>query len=430
MTDKLKSWIYPDGSGIRVREKINTSGQDAFGISYAVTIPTKLTGGVRKRKQFTTKEMAETWAKDQYRGSKKQGESYFDATTAERNDFADMVPKLREAGISLRDAVEFALPRLRPTGGDRTFNEVIEELRQEKKGMLEDGSMRENSEKAFRLRSKKIEDAFGASLVRDLTLDEVKDWVNSLDLAPRTKKNELNCLAEVIIHSVARKYVAENILDGLTKKDRAVLHGRDEEKEPEILSPNEASRLINAALEHPELDLLAGVALGLFCGIRTEEIKKLDWEAVRLDEGFVTISKDVAKKRSIRNVTLSENAKHWLSLCENRNGKITRSNFFCDFSRRFKKLVGYAKFTELVATEDGEKEVVVWKKNAMRHSFGSYHFARHGDSIKTSNELGHKQGDGVLFAHYRALATKKQAEAYFNILPSSQSSKVVQYTAV
>lgn len=429
MTKKLESWISPEGSGIRVREKINTSGQDAFGISYAVTVPSKLTGGARKRKQFTTKEQAEEWAKDEWKGFRKQGESYFEASVAERNDFADMMPKLREAGISLREAVLFALPRLRPVGGDRTFNEVIQEIRKEKKEMLEDGTMRENSEKAFRLRSKKIEDAFGNSLVRDLTLDEVKDWVDSLDLAPRTKKNELNCMAEVMIHSVTRKYVAENVLDGLTKKDRAKLYGRDEEKEPEILTPNEAERLIQAAYDHPELDLLAGVTLGLFCGIRTEEIKKLDWDAVRLDEGFVTISKNVAKKRSIRNVTLSDNAKRWLTLCKDKTGKITRSNFFCDFDRRFNKLLRFAKFTEMVKDGEDEKEIVVWKKNAMRHSFGSYHFALHGDSIKTSNELGHKQGDGVLFAHYRALSTNKQAGEYFAIAPEASLGKVVGFAS-
>jgi integrase len=429
MTEKLKSWICPDGSGIRVREKINTSGQDAFGISYAVTVPTKLTGGARQRKQFITKELAEAWAKQQWKGVHKQGESYFDATTAERNDFADMMPKLRKAGISLREAVEFALPRLRPVGGDRTFNEVIEEIRKEKKEMLVAGTMRENSEKAFRLRSKKIEDAFGSSLVRDLTLDEVKDWIDSLDLAPRTKKNELNCMSEVMIHSVARKYVADNVLDGLTKKDRAKLYGRDEEKEPEILTPKEADRLIHAAHDHPELDLLAGVALGLFCGIRTEEIKKLDWDAVRLDEGFVTIGKDVAKKRSIRNVTLSDNAKRWLTLCKDRKGQITRSNFFCDFDRRFNKLLRFAKFTETIKDGEDEKEIVVWKKNAMRHSFGSYHHALNGDSIKTSTEMGHKQGDNVLFSYYRALTTQKQAGEYFAIAPEASLGKIVGFAS-
>lgn len=425
-TDRLE---HPKGSGIFIREKINTSGTEAYGSSFAVTVPVKVTGKARIRKQFKTLDEAKEYAQKQYDGKEVQGKAFFDATDQERREFGEVLPMLRTAGISLRDAVHFAVPRLKPVGGDKTVEEVVEEIRADKLEMLESGVMRENSEKAFRLRSQKVVDAFGPSLVRDLILDEVKDWIASMELAPRTKKNELNCLSEVLIHAVARKYVADNILDGLTKKDRLKLYGQDEEKEPEILSPKEARRLIAAAHAHPELDLLAGVTLGLFCGIRTEEIKKLSWDAVRLDEGFVTISKDVAKKRSIRNVTLSENALKWLSLCEDRTGQITRSNFFCDFDRRFNKLLRHAKFTEEIGEGDEKRTIVVWKKNAMRHSFGTYHFALNGDSIKTSNELGHKQGDGVLFAHYRALATKTQAEAYFDIVPPANANKVVKFAS-
>jgi integrase len=338
-----------------------------------------------------------------------------------------MLPKLRERGISLREAVEFALPRIRPSGGDRTITEVIAEIKSEKLEMFRNGTLRENSEKAFRLRSQKVEDAFGASLVRDLTLEEAKDWIASLDLAPRTKKNELNCLSEILLHSVARKYVSENVLDGLTRSDRSRLYGVDEDREPEILTPKEADRLIRAAQKHKNLDLMGAVTLGLFCGIRTEEIKKLKWKDIHLDEGFVTIGRDIAKKRSIRNVTLCDNGLKWLSLCPDKTGFVTRSDFFCDYDRRFNKLLRHAKFTKKIEEDGKTIEKVAWKKNAMRHSFGTYHFALHGDSIKTSNELGHKQGDGVLFAHYRALATRKQAEKYFAISPPANANKVVDF---
>ena len=56
-----------------------------------------------------------------------------------------------------------------------------------------------------------------------------------------------------------------------------------------------------------------------------------------------------------------------------------------------------------------------WNANAMRHSFGSYHYALHEDSMWTSKELGHKANDDVLFEFYRALTTKAQGEKYFSI---------------
>lgn len=424
---ELASWEYPKGSGIRIREKINTSGADAFGVSFAVTVPTKVTGGARKRKQFSSKEQAESFADDEWKGFRKQGEAYFEASKGERNEFASVMPQLRKAGVSLVEAIAFALPRLRPAGGDRTIEEVIEELRASKKSMLERGILREHSEKAFRLRSEKVVEAFGCLLVRDLTLDDARIWLESLDLAPRTLKNELNCLSEILRYAVARKYTVENILDGLTSGDRKEIYGNDEDREPEILTVPETERLLSAAVDHPELDLLPAVVLGLFCGIRTEELKKLQWQHINLEEGFVTIGRDIAKKRRIRNVTLPENAKQWLTLCTDREGEITRSNFFCDFARRFNKLLRFAKFVE--KDDEGNFVRVVWKKNGMRHSFGSYHFALHSDSIKTSNELGHRQGDNVLFEHYRALATKKLGQQFFDLKPTTSIKKVISFSA-
>lgn len=220
------------------------------------------------------------------------------------------------------------------------------------------------------------------------------------------------------------------MLDRLTEGDRRELYGTEDEKEPEILTPSETERMLNAALDNQDLDLLGAVTLGLFCGLRTEELKKIQWKDVRLDEGFVTVGSAIAKKRRIRNVTLSENALQWLSKCKDRSGAVTRSTSFNDFQKRFQRLLRHAGFTEKFTDDKGkERERVVWKKNAMRHSFGTYHYALHCDSIKTSTQLGHRQGDNVLFEHYRALATKKQAEAYFGIVPPANADKVVEFAS-
>jgi hypothetical protein len=63
----------------------------------------------------------------------------------------------------------------------------------------------------------------------------------------------------------------------------------------------------------------------------------------------------------------------------------------------------------------------------MRHSFGSYHYALHGNPLETSRQLGHKSNDQVLFDHYRALATKEQGEAFFSIVPPKTASKLVEF---
>mgnify|MGYP006079212745 CR=1 FL=1 len=418
---------HPKKSGIKIRVKVNQSGLDTYGVSYEVTVPAKVTNKGRQRKQFPSKEKAEEWAEDQWTGFSKQGEEFFRASPEERNEFANLIPKLRAAGVSLTEAIEFALPRIRPAGGDKTLSEVIAKMQASKAEMLKRKILRDRSERTFRTISNKIAEEFGSTRVRELTLDAITKWTKTLKKAPRTIKNYLNIFSEILNEAKARSYVLENVLDRLTKTDRKELYGIDNAKAPEILSVNEAQRLLLTAHKHPEHDLLGAVTLALYCGIRTEELKRLQWKDVRLDEGFVTIGADIAKKRRIRNVTIPENALAWLTCCPERTGAVTRSAHYNDYQKRFQKLLKAAGFTEKYIDEGEEKERIAWKNNAMRHSFGSYHFALHGDSIKTSNELGHKQGDNVLFEHYRALTTKKSGEKYFEIQAPKTRGKTTQF---
>lgn len=55
--------------------------------------------------------------------------------------------------------------------------------------------------------------------------------------------------------------------------------------------------------------------------------------------------------------------------------------------------------------------------NAFRHSFASYHVAWKRDFQDTALIMSHK-GTDILFKHYRGVATKEDAERFFNIYPT------------
>lgn len=76
----LQKWEYPKKSGIHIRQILNATGGDAFGASYMVTVPAKLTGKFRARKQFARREDAEDWADKTFLGYRKQGEDFFALT--------------------------------------------------------------------------------------------------------------------------------------------------------------------------------------------------------------------------------------------------------------------------------------------------------------------------------------------------------------
>jgi integrase len=413
----LRSWEYPKKSGIRIREVLNATGGDAFGASYLVTVPSKLTGKLRDRRQFKVRQEAEKWASDTLAGCRKQGEDFFALSEDERREVAANLPELRKHGVSLTEAVRFAVKHLRPEGRTKTVQAVVTELVTSKEQRFERGDLRERSYRDFRLRAERFADGFEGRIASEVSGAEIKSWLGGLKLGPRSNQNYLAVLGEVFKLATQRRYIAFSPIEELTDIDRKELCGNGgEANEPSILTPAQAESLLKAALAHPELELLGAVTLALFCGLRTEELKRLDWEAVKLTEtpALVTIGAKIAKKRRIRHVEIPANAAQWLSLVPDRAGPVSRNIHFNDHQKRFKKLLTFAGFK-------------TWEANAMRHSFGSYHYALHGNPLETSRLLGHRASDQVLFDHYRALATKAQAEAYFAIRPPAKVEKIVKF---
>lgn len=225
---KLKKWEFPRKSGIWIREFLYSQtlgGKPRTYSAFQVTIPAKMTGSVRKRKQCNTREEAEKFASAENLGSKKQGEEYFKATDEERKEFSFCLPKLRDKGISLTEAVDFALERLKPNGGERSIGEVASELIESKRLRFERGDLRERSFRDFRHRAGKFAEAFPNTQSHSLTMDQVKDWLIGLKVTPRTTQNYLSIVSEILKYAVQKKYIAVSPAAELTDSDRKELCG-------------------------------------------------------------------------------------------------------------------------------------------------------------------------------------------------------------
>lgn len=425
----LKKWEYPKKSGIWIREFVYSQtfeGKQKTYSAYRVTIPAKLTGSLRKRKQCKTKDEAEKFASTQHKGIKKLGEEYFTASDDERKEFSYCLPRLREHGITLTQAVDFAIARLNPKGGERTVFEITNELIESKRIRFNRGDIRERSYRDFRHRATKFAEAFRETQSYELSVEDLKDWLIGLEVAPRTTQNYISIISEILKYAVQKKYIALSPIAELTDSDRKELCGLGlQDKEPSILTIEQSKKLLQTALDHPELELLGAVTLGLFCGIRVDELKRLTWENVRDSENppIVTLTGRIAKKRRIRHVDIPENAIRWLSLCNEKSGVVAKNNHTNHYQKRFKVLLKHAGFGSV---DENGKWVSGWDTNAMRHSFGSYHYTLHGNPLETSRQLGHKASDQVLFDHYRALATKAEGQAFFSITPPASQTKTTK----
>jgi integrase len=252
---------------------------------------------------------------------------------------------------------------------------------------------------------------FGDANILEIELTDIIKWIKNPRLSSRSRLNYYRVINQFFIWAKEEKHISDNPLSTVSKNKLQEIIGRQDEKPPAIYTPREAQLLLEAAIGEEVFPLLV---IGFFCGLRTAELQRLEWEHIRFDENepFVTVFPSNAKSRSLRNVELKKVALEWLSLCDAGEGII------------FDKV--QQTYNEH-RTKIHEKAGVEKRDNGLRHSFGSYHYAMYGDEIRTATQMGHNPNDHSLFSNYRALVSKAAAEAFWAIKAPSKNKKLVQF---
>ena len=184
------------------------------------------------------------------------------------------------------------------------------------------------------------------------------------------------------------------VREGLAIKNplKSVMLPKSDQLEPCIFNPDDVRRLMEVTFDlNPSM--LPYLSLGIFAGIRPEEIDRLSWDDIT--ENGINIRGENSKTRQRRIVSVSNNLRAWLSL----GGSLPPTN----------------KRKRLQAVREAAK--VDWGQDIMRHTYASYHLAYHGSPDRTAHELGHRDTN-MLYKHYRQLVTKDEAEAFWAIKPA------------
>jgi len=429
--------VWPERSGIKIYKTLNRTKGATYGESFQVVVPVRITRtGKRKWIQKQTLSDARDAAEEQY----KQGPDFFELSSWQIAEARRAFEKLEDSGLELTRCVEFALQHLASPKSSLKVEEAYLKLLNDKEERKSKGELRQKSVLDFKHRCRRFSDTFKDHKLNTLTKSELIAYLRGLTddrtgkpLGPRTRRNHFRTISELFNHYKETGALAANPLENLSKTQMRTICGTGKsEEEPGILTVKQAETLLIKALEtEPEEGLLAAVTLGLFAGIRVEELKRLNWSDLHLDAEtpFVYIGARIAKTRSVRTVDLPQAAIDWLAHCRKKTGAITRHSYSRDFENRFQKLRELAGF--VVKDEKKARGTAsTWPSNAMRHSFGSYKYALTKDSIQTAEALGHNQSDKMLFDHYRKLARKEEAEAFFAIeAPKSERGEVVPFAS-
>ena len=258
--------------------------------------------------------------------------------------------------------------------------------------------LRPSSVKDLRTRLMMLQRDHPEASVQDITSDALLLWLNAKTDYARSRKNYRNTFQSFFNWCIKAGLVTRNPTDAITVP-------RADDTLPGILTTEQAQALLEAA-ETQEPSLCPYIALGLFAGLRSQELKGLQWSAVNgatngAAVGHVHVGPDIAKTRQQRYVDIAPNLAHWLEAYHQPSGPVIPINF----ARRFRRVLADAR-------------IAPWPSNALRHSFATYHLALHQDAARTALQLGHATTT-MLFKNYRNLATQGQAELYFSLAPQS-----------
>ena len=366
----------------RIKEARHKNGAKAWMVDTRI-------GGRGERLFFKTKVEAETRAEQLRITRKNEGTGGIAIPEKLRVDALECARLLDPLGVSLREAVDYFIAHARPGGGIRKIRPVVEEFLRAKK----DANRRPEYLRVQRYILGKFCESFGEQAANAIHTDDISAWLQAGSWSLRTRANYFSDLSNFFGFAVRKGYCAENPLARLDKPKV------DEASAPAVFTPTEAANLLNAS-ERLGGRMTAFFALGLFAGLRTTELLKLDWRQIDLDARTIEVTSDVSKTRDHRYVTISENLAAWLVPYRRAHGPVRSAawRWHRDVARKA------AKLTE-------------WPDNGMRHSFGSYHFAHHSNAALTASEMGHRGETRTLFGHYRALVKPVEAMRFWAIKP-------------
>jgi site-specific recombinase XerC len=296
---------------------------------------------------------------------------------------------------TLIDAARFFIEHYNPDKNRKKVDEVLAEFLDSKKA----------AEKAkhtlldYRHRLGRFAKAHGTADVQSITVQALEKWLNQNKMHGLNRANYQRHLRIYFNYAVKRGYCKTNPALALERVPT-------KEVEPVIMPIEQVYKLLEAATAKAPA-MIPYLTLGLFAGIRPDEIKALDWRNVNFDRQEIKVTAGSAKTRSARYVKMTANLIEWLLPHRQAQGLIFFSRKLFDGTR---KAAG-----------------VTWANDIMRHTYASHHCPIYGTD-DTADQLGHK-GKSVLFKHYRRAISETEAKLFWEIRPVIKDNILMFKTA-
>lgn len=387
MTNQPKSSIKPKkliAVKVDEKKKIIPKGNPRKAKYWRVTLGKRITGTKKQRRFFKTEKDANQFIGQALLASHAKGQSAFTISPALAIEAMELQKELEPHNVSLTTAVHFYLKQA-PAATSKTVEQLIPDY------LLTKSNLDYRKAQAIALNVFACD--FGKKRIGAIFPPELSKWFAAKNWEPLNARNYMRDISMFFKWAKQLDYVPSNPMDKISRP-------KVKKENPGIFTVDEAKNLLETAKAHPELGLFPMYALGLLAGIRVQELERMTWEMCHWSEGEIRISTEVGKFRKPRNIPIGQQVRDWLQNFQPQEGQIVDSK---NLRKRREKLLKLAGVTN--------------QKNGLRHTFASYHAAKHRNPGDLQMILG-QETPNVLFRHYISTVKRFDADAYFALRSS------------
>jgi len=340
--------------------------------------------------------------------------------------FTESAAKLKPSGHSLADAIDGFLNSV-VTVKRMSVQEAIEQFIAFRKGktLAAKGRRAQLSFEHWRNTSYWLRE-FAATFLNldvcELTKQQLDNYMKAFaESAPKTRNERRGVVKMFLAWAVEQDYLAPS--HRLASASQLKPENADVDV-IECYTPRELRTMLNRASKQPEppkdgakpeadyRSLLPILALAGLAGLREKEILRLTWQDVFRVPGHIEVGALKSKTRSRRLVEVCASLGLWLEPYRGRSEPIWPHDY-----KRF-----HADFGAL-----REDLKIKHRRNGLRHSFVSAHYALHGDEGRTAQQAGNSPA--MVHKNYKGLLTRADGESWFAVKPPTSPANILTLPA-
>jgi integrase len=325
------------------------------------------------------------------------GKVWIDLQPEERSDIILIMAEAKKENISLRQVWEAykngkldAAPMVR-----RTLSEAIADTIRERTKELCRPRYLEELESFL----DRFADGRGGQFIDRIGKPDIQTWMDNQKWAPTTYNSNLGRISSLFNVAYRNGYIKNNPADLMGKQ--TVTQNR-----PERFTAKEAKQFLKLASKQKAV--LPYFVLGLFAGVRPEELETITWGNIDLDAGQLNLSGDQSKVRKPRTTELHPTCLTWLRpLVKEPNQLIAPSSAIIRKLRRnIKTTMGLEK----------------WTQDVVRHTAASFLVQLHRNKAQVALWLGNSERE--LDQHYLSTVTEKECAEFWSLTPKQVAKDV------